>query len=300
VAADLRATAVDGLVAVHVTGQTAIRGQLADRVSARMPWVIGTVVTLSSLLLLLAFRAPVLAVKAAVMNLVSIGAAYGVLTAVFQDGRGARLVGLDGPVPVESYVPMMLFVLLFGLAMDYEVFLLTAVREAWHRTGDNRLAVRDGLAATGRVITAAALIMVVVFAGFVLEDDPVVKMFGLGMAVAVAVDATIVRGLLVPSTMAVLGRANWWHPTRRRPASGPAPARPAAPQSPADVESGEGSCPAPDGVGHLGRAVLGQEVGGGSADVGDGQGGQVGPAPRDDLRRDDRARAAVDEQLRHR
>lgn len=210
----LRTADVPG-VAVHVGGATATRVDLADRVGARMPWVIAVVVGLSTVLLYAAFRAPVVAVKAAVMNLVSIGAAYGVLTAVFAWGWGVGLTGLSGPVPVESYLPMMLFALLFGLSMDYEVFLLTAVQESWRATGDNRVAVREGLAGTGRVITSAALIMVTVFAGFVLQDDPVIKMFGLGMAVAVAVDATVVRGLLVPATMALLGRANWWRPGRR-------------------------------------------------------------------------------------
>ncbi|WBB76195.1 MMPL family transporter [Micromonospora sp. WMMD1128] len=206
-------------VAVHVGGATATRVDLADRVGERMPWVIAVVVGLATVLLYAAFRAPVVAVKAAVMNLVSIGAAYGVLTAVFAWGWGAGLTGLSGPVPVESYLPMMLFALLFGLSMDYEVFLLTAVQESWRATGDNRVAVREGLAGTGQVITSAALIMVTVFAGFVLQDDPVIKMFGLGMAVAVAVDATVVRGLLVPATMALLGRANWWRPARRRRAA---------------------------------------------------------------------------------
>jgi RND superfamily putative drug exporter len=201
---------------IHVGGVTATEADLATRVGDRMPAVIGTVVALSALLLLFAFRAPVIAVKAAVMNLVSIGAAYGALTAVFAWGWGTGLTRLPGPVPVESYVPMMLFALLFGLSMDYEVFLLTAVRESWRATGDNRTAVRDGLARTGRVITSAALIMVCVFASFVLHTDPVIKMFGLGMAVAIAVDATIVRGLLVPATMALLGRANWWTPRRGR------------------------------------------------------------------------------------
>ncbi|MFC8849651.1 MULTISPECIES: MMPL family transporter [unclassified Micromonospora] len=220
---DLRGVRVDG-VQVHVGGATATRADLAERVRERMPWVIAVVVGLSSVLLYVAFRAPVLAAKAAVMNLVSIGAAYGVLTAVFSWGWGVGLTGLSGPVPIESYVPMMLFALLFGLSMDYEVFLLSAVQEAWRATGDNRVAVRDGLAGTGRVITSAALIMVTVFAGFVLHTDPVIKMFGLGMAVAVAVDATVVRGLLVPATMALLGRANWWHPGRRG-APAPAPER---------------------------------------------------------------------------
>ncbi len=207
----LRSNPTEGL-RVYVTGATAARTELASRISERMPRVIGTVVALAALLLLAAFRAPVVAAKAALMNLVSIGAAYGALTAVFAWGWGTAVTGLPGPVPVESYVPMMLFALLFGLSMDYEVFLLTAVAEVWHATGDNRAAVRDGLARTGRVITSAALIMVCVFASFVLHTDPVIKMFGLGMAVAIAVDATVVRGLLVPATMALLGRANWWTP----------------------------------------------------------------------------------------
>ncbi|GAB7044557.1 MULTISPECIES: MMPL family transporter [Catenuloplanes] len=201
--------------AVSVTGQTAVRGELADRVADRMPPVIVVVVLLSGLLVLVAFRAPVVAAKAAAMNLLSVAAAYGALTAVFQWGWGAELIGLDGPVPIEAYVPMMLFALLFGLSMDYEVFLLTAVREHWERTGDNRRAVRDGLAETGVVITSAALIMVCVFASFVLGDEPVIKMMGLGLAVAITVDATVIRGLLVPAVMTLLGAANWWTPRRR-------------------------------------------------------------------------------------
>lgn len=212
----LRAVPVSGMT-VHVTGPTAVKAELSGRVAERMPYVIGIVVLLAALLVFLAFRAPVVAIKAAVMNLFSVAAAYGVLTAVFQEGWGVRLVGLDGPVPIESYVPMMLFALLFGLSMDYEVFLLTAVREAWTRSGDNAASVRDGLASTGVVITSAALIMVCVFAGFVLSPSPVVKMMGVGLAVAVAVDATVIRGLLVPATMVLLGRSNWWTPARRSP-----------------------------------------------------------------------------------
>jgi RND superfamily putative drug exporter len=212
-ATTLRSNPTEGL-RVHVTGPPAARAELATRIDQRMPLVIGTVVGLAALLLLIAFRAPVVAAKAALMNLVSIGAAYGALTAVFAWGWGTAVTRLPSPVPVESYVPMMLFALLFGLSMDYEVFLLTAVQEVWHATSDNRAAVRDGLARTGRVITSAALIMVCVFASFVLHTDPVIKMFGLGMAVAITVDATVVRGLLVPATMALLGRANWWTPRR--------------------------------------------------------------------------------------
>jgi RND superfamily putative drug exporter len=155
-------------------------------------------------------------VKAAVMNLFSVAAAYGVLTAVFAWGWGVTLLGLDGPVPIESYVPMLLFALLFGLSMDYEVFLLTAVRESWDATGDNRRSVRDGLAGTGMVITSAAIVMVCVFGSFAAGPSPVVKMTGLGLAVAVAIDATVIRGVLVPAAMALMGRANWWVPGARR------------------------------------------------------------------------------------
>ncbi|MEU4158227.1 MMPL family transporter [Actinoplanes sp. NPDC026670] len=211
--AALERVAVSG-ARVFVTGPTAVKAALAERVGARMPYVIGLVVVLAALLVLIAFRAPVVAAKAAVMNLFSVAAAYGVLTAVFQWGWGVTLIGLDGPVPIESYVPMLLFALLFGLSMDYEVFLLTAVRESWDVTGDNRRSVRDGLAGTGMVITSAAVVMVCVFASFVLSPSPVVKMTGLGLAVAVAIDATVIRGLLVPASMALMGRANWWTPRR--------------------------------------------------------------------------------------
>ncbi|WP_432072904.1 MMPL family transporter [Streptomyces wuyuanensis] len=200
-----------GLV-THVGGATAAQADLNERLTARMPLVVGFVLAVAALLLLVAFRSPVVAVKAALMNLVSVGASYGVLTAVFQWGWGAPLVGLEGPVPIPGYVPLLMFAVLFGLAMDYEVFLLSAVRAAYLRDGDNRRAVIAGLAGTGRIITSAALIMVSVFLGYLLSDDPVVKMFGIGLATAVALDATVVRGVLVPSTMVLLGRANWWLP----------------------------------------------------------------------------------------
>ncbi|MEU8120516.1 MMPL family transporter [Spirillospora sp. NPDC049024] len=233
---------------VHVGGPVAAHADLADRAGSRMPLIIGVVLALCAAVLLPAFRAPVVAVKAAVMNLISIGAAYGALTAVFTWGWGVELLGLDGPVPIEGYVPMMLFAVLFGLSMDYEVFLLTAVREEWLRHGDDRRAVSGGLAATGRIISAAALIMVGVFAGFLPHHDPVIKMFGLGMAVAVAVDATVVRGLLVPSAMVLLGRANWWLPgwlDRVLPQSGigshapPPPVADAPPPAAGRRESGD-------------------------------------------------------------
>ncbi|MCZ7460024.1 MMPL family transporter [Streptomyces sp. WMMC940] len=205
------ATGDTGLV-THVGGATAAQADLNERLTARMPLVVGFVLAVAALLLLVAFRSPVVAVKAALMNLVSVAAAYGVLTAVFQWGWGATLVGLEGPVPIPGYVPLLMFAVLFGLAMDYEVFLLSAVRAAYLRDGDNRGAVISGLSGTGRIITSAALIMVSVFLGYLLSDDPVVKMFGIGLATAVALDATVVRGVLVPSTMVLLGRANWWLP----------------------------------------------------------------------------------------
>ncbi|WP_113701283.1 MMPL family transporter [Nonomuraea lactucae] len=220
---EVRAISVPG-VQVHVGGEVAALTDAGDRMSERTPLVIGVVVLLSALLLLLAFRAPVVAVKAAVMNLVSLGAAFGALALVFSFGLGSGLVGMDAPlgasylqafffsVPIENYVPLMLFAVLFGLSMDYEVFLLTAVRQAYLRHGDNTRAVAEGLGSTGRVITSAALIMVSVFVAFIAYPDPMVKTFGVGLAVAIAVDATIIRGFLVPATMVLLGRANWWCP----------------------------------------------------------------------------------------
>ncbi len=196
----------------HLGGVTAAQTDLAELIAARTPWFILGVVTLSFLLLMLAYRSLLIPFKAAAMNLLSIAAAYGVVTAVFQWGWGARAIGLEGPVPIESYVPMMMFAVLFGLSMDYEVFLLTAFREHWERSGDMVVSVRRGLADTGRVVTAAALIMVVVFASFILSTNPVVKMFGVGLATAVAVDATIVRCLLVPAIMVLAAKATWWLP----------------------------------------------------------------------------------------
>jgi len=146
------------------------------------------------------------------LNLVSIGAAYGVLVAVFQWGWGASLIGLETTVPIVSFIPMFMFAVVFGLSMDYEVFLLSRVREEYVRHGDSDRAVVTGIATTARVITSAALIMISVFGGFAITDDPVVKMMGLGLATAIFVDATIVRLVLVPATMTLMGRANWWLP----------------------------------------------------------------------------------------
>ncbi len=196
----------------YVGGVTAARTDLSLRIADRLlPFILG-VATLSFLLLMVAYRSLVIPAKAAAMNLLSISAAYGVVVAVFQWGWGAELIGLDGPVPIESYVPMMMFAILFGLSMDYEVFLLTAFNEHYQRTGDIVTAVRRGLADTGQLITAAALIMVAVFLSFVIPDNAVVKMFGVGLATAVFVDATIVRCILVPSLMVLAAKWTWWLP----------------------------------------------------------------------------------------
>jgi RND superfamily putative drug exporter len=149
-----------------------------------------------------------------VMNLLSIGAAFGIVTYVFGHDWSSSLVGVDGASPIVSFVPLMMFAILFGLSMDYEVFLMTHVRERWRATGDAQRAVVEGLAGTARVITSAALIMVCVFAAFLLDGNPTIKQFGLGMAAAVAVDATVIRCLLVPAILALLGRRAWWMPVR--------------------------------------------------------------------------------------
>jgi RND superfamily putative drug exporter len=157
------------------------------------------------------FRSVLVPLKAVLMNLLAIGAAYGIVVAVFQWGWGGSILGIE-PGPIEPFIPMMLFAIVFGLSMDYEVFLLTRIREEYDRSGNNSQAVSDGLAATARVITAAALIMVFVFGSFVLEDLRTIKVLGLGLAAAVAIDATIIRMLLVPATMELLGDKNWWIP----------------------------------------------------------------------------------------
>ena len=199
-------------VVVHVGGVTAAGIDVSDRLAARLPYFIGAVLLLSFLLLLAVFRSVLVPLKAVIMNLLSIGAAYGVIVAVFQWGWFASLIGVSKAGPIVPFVPMMMFAIVFGLSMDYEVFLLSRVREEYDRTGDNGLAVADGLAATARVITAAALIMVTVFASFVTGSEPTLKLFGLGLAVAIFIDATLVRMVLVPSTMELLGDRNWWFP----------------------------------------------------------------------------------------
>nr|MBA2345352.1 MMPL family transporter [Rubrobacter sp.] len=195
-----------------VGGSTASYIDLAAEISSKLPLVIAIVLALSFLILLIAFRSLLVPLKAVIMNTVSILAAFGVVTYFFNHDWSARLIGLDGTVPIVSFVPLMMFAVLFGLSMDYEVFLMTHVREHWKETGDPHEAVVHGLASTARVITSAALIMVSVFLAFVVNGDPTIKQFGLGMAVAVGVDATVVRCFLVPAIMSLLGYAGWWMP----------------------------------------------------------------------------------------
>ena len=197
----------------YVGGQTAGYIDLASQISDKLPLMIAIVVMLSFIVLLFAFRSLLVPVKAAAMNLLSVAAAYGVVTAVFQLGWGSSLIGLDHSIPIVSFVPLLMFAILFGLSMDYEVFLLTQMREHYKEFGDEKRAVVEGLANTGRVITSAAAIMVCVFTSFVLSGNPVVKEFGVGLAVAIAIDSTVVRCLLVPAVMVLLGRRAWWLPS---------------------------------------------------------------------------------------
>ena len=200
-------------ITAYVGGQTAGYIDLAKRIAEKLPQIILIVVALSFIVLLLAFRAILVPLKAAVANLLSVGAAYGVVTFVFQEGHGASLIGLEGPTPIVSYVPLFMFAILFGLSMDYEVFLMTQIREHFGESGNARESVVQGLASTGRVITSAALIMVCVFSSFILTDDAVIKQFGVGLSVAIAIDATVVRCLFVPAVMTLLGKAAWWLPS---------------------------------------------------------------------------------------
>ncbi len=205
------ALAGSGAVA-HVGGVTAVTIDLGAVLARRVPVFIAAVVFVSVLLLTAVFRSVIVPVKAAVMNLMSIAAAFGVVTAVFQWGWLASALGVDRPGPVESFLPVMLFAILFGLSMDYEVFLLSRMHEEWVRTGDNSVAVREGIASTGSVITAAAAIMIVVFSSFLLLGQHVISEFGLGLAVAVFLDALVIRMVLVPALMQLLGGSNWYLP----------------------------------------------------------------------------------------
>jgi putative drug exporter of the RND superfamily len=204
----LPSTGVD----VRVGGFTAASVDFASYLGKRLPLLIGAVLILSFLLLMVVFRSILVPLKAVIMNMLSVGAAYGVIVAIFQWGWLKDVFQIGRPGPIEAWAPMMLFAITFGLSMDYEVFLLSRMKEEFDRTGDNAAAVADGLAVTARVITAAALIMVCVFSAFVLGDSRELKVFGLGLAAAVLVDATVVRMVLVPATMELLGDRNWWLP----------------------------------------------------------------------------------------
>jgi RND superfamily putative drug exporter len=199
----------------HVGGQTASGIDFSAFMAQRLPWFIGAVLLVSFLLLLAVFRSLLVPLKAVVLNLMSIGAAYGAMVAVFQWGWFSSVLNIE-PAPIEPWAPMMLFAIVFGLSMDYEVFLLSAVKERYDETRDNHLAVLDGLSTTARVITAAAAIMVCVFASFMVADLRSIKLIGFGLAAAVFIDATIVRLVMVPATMELLGRWNWWLPRRLR------------------------------------------------------------------------------------
>ncbi|MEA2185802.1 MAG: putative drug exporter of the superfamily [Solirubrobacteraceae bacterium] len=197
---------------VSIGGQTASQEDFTATIASKLPLFVGMVVLLSALLLMAVFRSVLIPIKAALMNLLSIGAALGFVTLVFQDGIGSDLLGA-GTGPVESFVPVMLFAIVFGLSMDYEMFLVSRIHEEWLRTGEASRAVRNGLATTGRVITAAAAIMIVVFLSFGLGTERVIKEFGLGLAMAVLLDALVIRCLLVPALMQLLGRRAWWFPS---------------------------------------------------------------------------------------
>ncbi|MGW7203153.1 MMPL family transporter [Streptomyces sp. NPDC054837] len=201
-----------GPARAHVGGAAASLADVGQRTSQRLPVFVAAVLAMSFLLLMLVFRSILVPLKAVLLNLLSIGAAYGIMVAVFQWGWGGALIGLEATVPIVSFIPMFLFAILFGLSMDYEVFLLSRVREEYLRTGDNGTAIVEGVSGTARIITSAALIMVAVFLSFAVAEDPSTKMFGLGLATAIFIDATVVRMVLVPATMTLLGRTNWWLP----------------------------------------------------------------------------------------
>ena len=200
-------------ITAHVGGVTAALRDQSDYILDRMPVFILGVVGLSFLLLLVAFHSPLISLKAGIMNLLSVGAAYGVMTLVAQGGAVGELIGIDQEVPVAPFMPVMMFAILFGLSMDYEVFLISRIREEYLKDGDTRRAVADGLAKTARVITAAAAIMVVVFLAFTAAPDVFLKLFGIGLATAIFLDATVVRMVLVPAVMQLLGDRNWWIPS---------------------------------------------------------------------------------------
>ena len=196
----------------YVTGQQALQIQFDQQVTDQLPIINGVVVGVAFLLIMTAFRSVLLAVKAAVLNLFSIAAAYGIVVATFQFGWGRGILGISEDVPVEAYVPMIMFAIVFGLSMDYEVFLLSRVQEAWDKTGDHHLAVARGLSSTGRVISCAALIMIAVFLSFVTSSQVVIKQLSIGLAASILIDATVVRLMLVPAVMFLFGTSSWWLP----------------------------------------------------------------------------------------
>jgi RND superfamily putative drug exporter len=197
---------------LHVGGVNAIFEDFGNAIAEKLPLFIGVVVLLSALLLMAVFRSVLVPLKAVVMNLLSIGAAFGLIVAVFQWGWGASLIGVDNTGPIISFFPIFLFAIVFGLSMDYEVFLMSRIHEEWEHSHDATRSVTRGLALTGRVITAAAAIMVTVFASFMLGDERIIKLFGLGLASAVFIDAVIIRSVLVPAVMQILGTRAWWLP----------------------------------------------------------------------------------------
>jgi putative drug exporter of the RND superfamily len=200
-----------------VTGTTAGQVDFTHRITSRLVWLILAVIAIAFVLLTAAFRSIVIATKAAILNLLSIGAAYGVIVAVFEWGWLKSVIGLHTTLPIPAYVPMLVFAIVFGLSMDYEVFLLSRVHEAWIATRDAHRAVAIGIGSTARVITTAAAIMVVVFTSFVINSDPTVKMLAIGMAFAVLIDASLVRMILVPAVMTLLGKNAWWMPRWMEP-----------------------------------------------------------------------------------
>jgi RND superfamily putative drug exporter len=222
---------------VHVGGATAANIDINTSIASRLPLIIGGVVVVSMLLLLVAFRSLAVAIMGAVMNLLSVAASYGVVAFFLNRSWAGQLIGIDAPTPLAAFIPVIMFALLFGLSMDYEVFLVSRIREAWLRTGSNSQAITTGLASTGRVITAAAGIMIVVFASLIPSDQVFIKVAGVGMVAAILVDAVIIRMLLVPALMHLIGRGNWWLPrslARRLPQlhiEGPSSTSPTATRS---------------------------------------------------------------------
>ncbi len=207
-----RAAVEAGVDRPLVTGRTAVFIDISEKITARLPPFIGGVLLMSFILLMIVFRSILVPLKAGLMNLLGIGAAYGVVVAVFQWQWGGRLLGVEEALPISSFLPMFMFAILFGLSMDYEVFLMSRVREEYLRTGDNTASVSAGISHTARVITAAAIIMVSVFGAFAFGEDPTVKMMGIGLATAIFIDATVIRMVLVPASMRLLGDRNWWLP----------------------------------------------------------------------------------------